>query len=87
MKDLGINSPDDQRIQFRTTLHCAPLETKGHSRDINTSDANLTAYYYGSVCNGLNDLNATYVKESVQSQYHQHGHDAREQWGKNMITA
>ncbi|RDA95396.1 hypothetical protein CP533_3421 [Ophiocordyceps camponoti-saundersi (nom. inval.)] len=44
---LGVNSSPDLRIRFRTTLHCAPLETEGYSGDIRTPSRNYTRYFYG----------------------------------------
>ena len=48
-KDFGLNTPADQRWQFRTRIHCAPLTTKGYTTTYNTSsDRSYTQYHYGN---------------------------------------
>ncbi|KAK4202751.1 hypothetical protein QBC40DRAFT_39844 [Triangularia verruculosa] len=70
---LGLNSPEDERIQFRSTLHCAPLATEGRSDSYEHSGANYTRYYYGPLRPGSKDnfttVNFTYQVESLSSQY------------------
>lgn len=46
---LGINAPPDQRVQYRTVLHCAPLITEGFSEIFNyySTNQSFTRYYYG----------------------------------------
>lgn len=87
MDDLGINAPDDERIQFRTVLHCAPLETRGYSSEQSTSGGNITAYHYGYSFALPPFTNATYAIKSVQSQYNHAVNLTRQQWGENLIVA
>ncbi|KAI1359235.1 hypothetical protein F5Y08DRAFT_349862 [Xylaria arbuscula] len=46
--DLGVNAPPDQRSQFRTIIHCAPLTTKGYRSSHTRSDnQTFSRYHYG----------------------------------------
>ncbi|KAJ3576404.1 hypothetical protein NPX13_g3710 [Xylaria arbuscula] len=46
--DLGVNAPPDQRFQFRTIIHCAPLTTKGYRSSHTRSDnQTFSRYHYG----------------------------------------
>ncbi|KAJ8124562.1 hypothetical protein O1611_g9078 [Lasiodiplodia mahajangana] len=46
--DLGVNASPDQRLQFRTVLHCAPLTTRGYRSSYNRPDnLTLSRYHYG----------------------------------------
>ncbi|KAG8168949.1 hypothetical protein KVR01_001698 [Diaporthe batatas] len=40
---LGLNTPSNERVMFRSVLKCAPLVTEGYT----TSDGNYTVYNYG----------------------------------------
>lgn len=64
--DLGMNSPKDERILFRSVLSCAPLATEGFSTNIATETGNYTAYDYGNKTLGQN---YTYKVRSLQEQY------------------
>lgn len=45
---LGLNSRPDERITFRSTTHCAPLETKGRKRTHRYSNGKeYVRYYFG----------------------------------------
>jgi hypothetical protein len=61
--DLGINSPVAQRFGVRSTWHCSPLTTKGHTMIYNVSQTrSWTRYQYGApqeITNG-DYLNFTY---------------------------
>ncbi|KAF2140831.1 uncharacterized protein K452DRAFT_206604, partial [Aplosporella prunicola CBS 121167] len=47
-KDLGINSPPQERFQYRNVLHCSPLVTRGYKAARNSSSGSTyTRYYYG----------------------------------------
>lgn len=55
-KDLGINAPDADSIDFRKTTTCAPLKSHGYSSNVvvgnNQNDLppayqNYTGYFYG----------------------------------------
>ncbi|KAI0551693.1 hypothetical protein F4679DRAFT_593131 [Xylaria curta] len=51
--DLGINAPPDQRFQFKTVLHCAPLTTNGYrSPYIRWDNQTISRYFYGDTNNG-----------------------------------
>lgn len=48
--DLGINTPIDLQINFRTITHCAPLKTKGYTRSVEYStDKPYIQYLYGPI--------------------------------------
>lgn len=69
--DLGINSRDDNLIQWRRTATCSPITTDGYVKSGTSSIMNTTVKYkaafYGQSgfsTKGLNDSavdNATYV--------------------------
>lgn len=63
---FGLNTPDSQRIFFRTTLHCAPLNTEGFSKNISTPANNYTQYFYGP---SVENLNFTWQTEDMYAQY------------------
>lgn len=45
---LGLNSRPDERITFRRTTHCAPLETKGRKKTYRDSNGKeYVRYYFG----------------------------------------
>lgn len=62
--ELGLNMPSSERMYYREVLHCAPLETNGFVRNVNTKYNNYTRYYYGS-----SGLNWTYEVESLDIQH------------------
>ncbi|KAF7555897.1 hypothetical protein G7Z17_g1777 [Cylindrodendrum hubeiense] len=67
---LGLNAPDDDRIQFRTTLHCAPLATEGYTSVFEDSNVAYTRYHYGPFNSGFSaPINFTYQAKSIQDQY------------------
>lgn len=77
---LGVNSSPDRRILFKTTLHCAPLQTAGYSRDIQTPFRNYTRYYYGRRTHDTSrdhDGNYTLQVRDLDDQYDhfKHGFD------------
>ena len=49
--DFGRNSPPNQRIQYRRTLHCGPLATEGYRFRRYDSPESHTVYYYGPLQN------------------------------------
>lgn len=84
--DLGVNAPKGETVQFRSVLHCAPLETRGYSENKTTSSGNFTVYNYGASQNGTNFRNETYMIRSVESQYKgEEGFEPRVAFGKNLI--
>lgn len=64
--DLGMNSPQNERILFRSVLTCAPLSTEGFSTNLTTETGNYTLYDYGNTTKGRN---YTYKIRSLQDQY------------------
>lgn len=85
-KDLGINAPDGESIQFRSVLHCAPLETRGYSENRNTPSGNFTVYSYGaSVLSGSKSGNETYMTESVEFQYQIEDDEPHVAYGQNLV--
>lgn len=68
--DFGLNTPPDQRFQWRNILHCAPLVTEGYTHSRNTTSlGNMTFYNYGQVNSGDGAYNYTYAAQAVESQY------------------
>lgn len=65
-KDLGLNAPENERIFWRSVLHCAPLVTRGFTSHKLTPSGNLTTYEYGASTGQQNNI--TYTAESVESQ-------------------
>lgn len=65
---FGLNTPESQRIFFRTTLHCAPVITEGYSKNTSTTVNNYTQYFYGPSSENMSftwqiqDLNAQYLR-------------------------
>jgi hypothetical protein len=59
---FGLNTPPDQRFQYRDVIHCAPLKTEGYTQVFNeSSDRSSTRYYYGSTgYDAATPGNATY---------------------------
>ncbi|KAH9907560.1 hypothetical protein F4778DRAFT_799859 [Xylariomycetidae sp. FL2044] len=46
--DIGINTPSEERLQFREVLQCAPLITEGRKAAYNaTQDRPFQRYYFG----------------------------------------
>ncbi|KAG6353543.1 hypothetical protein INS49_005505 [Diaporthe citri] len=64
--DLGMNSPEGERILFRSVLSCAPLSTEGFSTNLTTETGDFTLYDYGNKTVGQN---YTYRVRSLQEQY------------------
>lgn len=62
----GLNTPDSQRIFFRTRLHCAPLNTAGFSENVSTPVNNYTRYFYGP---SVENLTFTWQAEDLTAQY------------------
>jgi hypothetical protein len=57
---FGLNTPPDQRFQYREVTHCAPLVTEGRKTLYNlTSDRSYTQYWYGARTMSANE-NFTY---------------------------
>ncbi|KAK4444012.1 hypothetical protein QBC34DRAFT_309909 [Podospora aff. communis PSN243] len=61
--DLGRNTPPNQRMQFRRTLHCAPLATHGYrfeTYDGSDHQPQIT-YYYGSLLDANDTASINYT--------------------------
>ena len=59
---FGRNTPTNRRIQFRRTVHCAPLATEGYRfRTYEAENQSYTTYYYGPLenVNGTATMNYT----------------------------
>lgn len=65
---FGFNTPDSQRILFRTTMHCAPINTEGFSKNVSTPRNNYTQYFYGSYDYEENK-DFTWQTEDLDAQY------------------
>ncbi|KAE8451722.1 hypothetical protein EG329_003179 [Mollisiaceae sp. DMI_Dod_QoI] len=76
-EDLGINSDDKNRVQYRKTATCSPISTQGYVLPYNSSQGNqsLTTYaaYYGPNLLQPSDwetdgqiINATYVTSNFE---------------------
>jgi hypothetical protein len=70
---LGLNTPEEERVQLRTTFHCAPLSTEGRSTPFQMGNTSLIRYDYGALNMGSKDnltsYNFTYQIETVDTQY------------------
>lgn len=85
---FGLNSPSDERVLFRSSLHCSPLITQGHTSSHQSAYGNFTRYHYGS--NAGQFLNSTQSKtegtfeiKDVETQY---GLDASESGSEYPIS-
>lgn len=76
---LGINTPDDGRVQFRKIATCSPLTRKGHVTVHNDSiplpgypfeNYTLAAYHYGPADDGMGLQNYTYYYDIVTVRVH-----------------
>ena len=75
--DLGVNAPRSDRVAFRKTLQCAPLDTKGYSGPgvgVNGStlytaglNGNMTGYYYGRNRRVASEYTYAFNKNAFQS--------------------
>lgn len=73
---FGLNTAPNERLLFRSVLHCAPLVTEGYTSTRNTPYANYTRYHYGSThidASNLTPKNMTYEYLSRDSQYESPG--------------
>ena len=66
--DFGLNTPPDQRVQFRHVLQCAPLKTENRTSSHNiSSDRSYTRYHFGpySVYEQRRDYTYEYTNDRV----------------------
>jgi hypothetical protein len=69
--DFGRNTPTNKRIQFRRTIHCAPLATKGYrfrTYDV-TRNESYTTYYYGPLQNVNDSITVNYTTQFSDNIY------------------
>lgn len=73
-EDLGMNTPDDDRLLFRKSVSCAPLTRAGYvtiHNDTNPlpnfpySNYLVAAYHYGPAFNGDATVNYTYYYDTA----------------------
>ncbi|KAI0199475.1 hypothetical protein F4808DRAFT_451421 [Astrocystis sublimbata] len=62
---FGLNAPPDKRVLLRKTLNCAPLKTKGYTKEKTLDFDNVTSYEYGN----LPGLDFLFRANSLQYQY------------------
>lgn len=80
-KHFGLNTSPNERILFRSVLHCAPLVTEGYTSTRNATHTNYTRYHYGSSRYSPSELapnDMTYEYPSRNSQYNG---TSLEDWG------
>lgn len=66
-EDLGLNTPNDQKILYRAVLHCAPLVTSANFVSNASTSDNYTRYWYGA--NHVSRSNFTTEFEDLDAQY------------------
>ncbi|KAI1364789.1 hypothetical protein F5Y08DRAFT_353259 [Xylaria arbuscula] len=67
---LGVNAPPDERILFRSVLHCAPLKTTGFAHERNSSIGKYVFYQYGNYSGSVHEtFDWVYAAPSVEAQY------------------
>lgn len=80
-EDLGLNTPDEQRILYRQVLHCAPLDPTDFAVNVSTSRGNYTEYWYGP---DPSIQNFTFAIPDVDAQYAEQQDDDHRSWGVNF---
>lgn len=78
---FGLNTPGDQRILFRTTMHCAPVNTEGFSENVSTPVKNYTQYFYGPY---VENVNFTWQIEDMNAQYPPAEGNRLDSWAADM---
>ncbi len=68
--DFGRNTPPNQRIQYRRTVHCAPLATEGYRFQIfdDIQNQSYTTFYYGPSQN-INKSTNNYTTQFSNDRY------------------
>ena len=64
-RDFGLNTPENRRIQFRRTFHCAPLATDGYR----STNQTHTTYYYGSMLDRDEEKTKNYTSQFLNNNY------------------
>lgn len=71
------NTPENERVAWRSVLHCAPLKTQGYVSHFVRNDVKWVGYHYGTY-NPLfepdghissNVPNLTFIVNDLDSQY------------------
>jgi hypothetical protein len=69
--DFGRNTPTNRRVQFRRTVHCAPLATEGYrfrTYDV-AENQSYTTYYYGPLENVNQSMTVNYTTQFSNNIY------------------
>lgn len=81
---LGQNAPKDDRVGWRTVLHCAPLKTEGYKTSSIRNGTTWVEYNYAS-----NDTSqgssVNYMIEDIDSQYRYNDEKNRSTAGTNYF--
>ncbi|KAK7994442.1 cytochrome p450 protein [Apiospora marii] len=68
---FGMNARQEDTFTWRYVLQCAPLETKGRTRNIISDNHTFTAYNYGPMFTGsFDEVNYTYVVPDLETHDH-----------------
>ncbi|KAH8880208.1 hypothetical protein GQ53DRAFT_670404 [Thozetella sp. PMI_491] len=69
--DFGRNTPTNRRIQWRRTVHCAPLATDGYRFRTHDEAKNqsYTTYYYGPLRNLNDSSTVNYTTQFLNNGY------------------
>ncbi|KAF2020285.1 hypothetical protein BU24DRAFT_448587 [Aaosphaeria arxii CBS 175.79] len=69
LKDLGINTPKENRFQLRLVHHCAPVVTEGYNMRIKREDdgEEVMQYYYGELTHAEHGENYTQETPTLES--------------------
>jgi len=69
--DFGRNAPPNQRLQWRRTLHCAPLAKEGYRFQTfdETKNQSYTTYYYGPLKNVNETTTVNYTAQFSNDVY------------------
>jgi len=69
--DFGRNTPNNRRIQFRRTVHCAPLATEGYRSQVfdGATNQSYTIYYYGPQRNVNDTITLNYTTKYLNEGY------------------
>ncbi len=88
---LGLNAPENERIQIRNVYQCAPLRTTGYTSNVVGLGQNYTRYHYGSALRGSKNnrtlYNYTFEVESLSSQYSRQTDNFQRNYGANFLLA
>ncbi|KAE9364713.1 hypothetical protein N431DRAFT_355340 [Stipitochalara longipes BDJ] len=69
--DFGRNTPTNRRVQFRRTVHCAPLATEGYrfrTYDV-AKNQSYTTYYYSPLENVNQSMTVNYTTQFSNNVY------------------